>query len=60
MKIALIFATLFGALLLSSCADQSLMTDEDYVKTKGPAPFSPDYTSVLPDPDAAARQRAGY
>jgi hypothetical protein len=59
MKIALVFASLLGGLLLSSCADQSLMTDEDYVKTKGPAPFSPDYTSVLPDPEAG-RRAGGY
>jgi hypothetical protein len=24
------------------------MTDEDYTKTKGPAPHSPDYSAVLP------------
>ena len=59
MKTALIFAALLSAFLLSSCADQSLMTDEDYVKTKGPAPFSPDYSSVLPDPEAG-RRAGGY
>ena len=57
MKIALIFASLVCAFLLSSCADQSLMTDEEYRNTKGPAPFSPDYSGVLPDP--ASNRAAG-
>lgn len=59
MKIALIVASLGCALLLSSCADTSLMTDEDYRNSKGPAPFSPDYTSVLPDPNVG-RPAGGY
>jgi hypothetical protein len=59
MKIPLIVATLACAVLLSSCADTSLMTDEEYRQTKGPAPFSPDYTSVLPDPNTG-RPAGGY
>jgi hypothetical protein len=48
MKVALILTAIAWGLLLGGCADQSLMTDEDYVKTKGPAPYSPDYSNVLP------------
>ncbi|HEV2804515.1 MAG TPA: hypothetical protein VGW57_06235 [Chthoniobacterales bacterium] len=49
MKVALILTAIAWALLLGGCADQSLMTDEDYVKNKGPAPYSPDFTNVLPN-----------
>jgi outer membrane lipoprotein SlyB len=50
MKILLVlFASVF-ALLLGGCAEQPLMSDEEYNATKGPAPFSPDYSSVLPQP----------
>jgi hypothetical protein len=59
MKIALIIASLACTFLLSGCADTSLMTDEDYRNSRGPAPFSPDYTSVLPDP-SAGRPAGGY
>jgi hypothetical protein len=59
MKIALLFASLACAFLLSSCADQSLMTDEEYRNSKGPAPFSPDFSGVLPDP-STGRPAGGY
>lgn len=50
MKIAIIFASLACAFLLNSCADQSLMTDEEYRNNKGPAPFSPDYSGRAYNP----------
>jgi len=50
MKFALIFATLACAFLLNSCADQSLMTDEEYQKSKGPAPYSPDFSARATNP----------
>ena len=59
MKIALVFVTLASAFLLTSCADQSLMTDEEYRNSRGPAPFSPDFTNVLPDPETG-RRAGGY
>jgi hypothetical protein len=59
MKTALLFATLLTAFLLNSCADQSLMTDEEYQKYKGPAPYSPDFSNVLPDP-STGRPAGGY
>jgi len=49
MKIALTFAALACVFLLNSCADQSLLTDEEYRERRGPAPFSPDYSGVLPE-----------
>jgi hypothetical protein len=48
MKVAFVFAALCGVFLLTSCADQSLLTDEEYRELKGPAPHSPDYSSVAP------------
>jgi hypothetical protein len=46
MKFAIILASICVALLLGGCADNSLMTDEEYRAVKGPAPFSPDPTAV--------------
>ena len=48
MKLALLFATLCCGLLLGACADNSLMTDEDYYRAKGPAAHSPDFSNVIP------------
>jgi hypothetical protein len=59
MKFAIIVASTFCGLLLGSCSDQSLITDEEYKQLKGPAPFSPDYSSVLPDP-ATGRPAGGF
>jgi hypothetical protein len=59
MKFAIIVASISCGLLLGSCSDQSLMTDEEYRQMKGPAAFSPDYTSVLPDP-TTGRPAGGY
>jgi hypothetical protein len=59
MKFALILAAIASALLLGGCADTSLMTDEEYKNSKGPAPFSPDFSNVLPDPDRG-RPAGGY
>jgi hypothetical protein len=59
MKIVLIAASLACAFLLNSCADRSLVTDEDYYKNKGPAPYSPDFSYVLPDP-SIGRRAGGY
>jgi hypothetical protein len=39
------------ALFLGSCAEQPLLSNEEYDATHGPAPFSPDYSSVLPQPN---------
>jgi hypothetical protein len=48
MKSILILAVACAALLFGGCADQSLMTDEEYANSRGPAPYSPDPTSHLP------------
>jgi hypothetical protein len=42
MKLTIILASICAALLLGGCADQTLMTDEEYRNSRGPAPFSPD------------------
>ncbi|HSP45842.1 MAG TPA: hypothetical protein VLO30_07605 [Chthoniobacterales bacterium] len=60
MKFTVILASICCALLLGSCADQSLMTDEDYSRNKGPAPYSPDFTGVLPQQRSSAYKTSGY
>jgi hypothetical protein len=59
MRAALIFAFGCCALFLAGCADNSLISDEEYRATKGPAPFSPDFSNVLPD-RATGRPAGGY
>jgi len=49
MKLAPLLISLATALLLGGCADQSLVTDEEYVQRKGPAPFSPDPMQHIPE-----------
>jgi hypothetical protein len=48
MKSLLTLAFMCGALLFGGCADNSLMTEEDYYKTRGPAANSPDFSRNLP------------
>jgi hypothetical protein len=48
MKILFVLFVSVFALLLGGCAEQPLMTDEEYYARKGPAPFSPDPTANLP------------
>jgi hypothetical protein len=59
MKFAIILASICCGLLLGGCSDRSLITDEEYRQLKGPAPFSPDFTSKLPDP-TTGRPAGGY
>jgi hypothetical protein len=59
MKFAIIIAAICCGLFLGACSDQSLISDEEYRQIKGPAPFSPDFTSVLPDP-TTGRPAGGY
>jgi hypothetical protein len=59
MKFAIILASICCALLLGGCSDRSLISDEEYRQMKGPAPFSPDFSGVLPDP-ATGRPAGGY
>jgi hypothetical protein len=44
-----LIATVF-ALLLGGCAEQPLISDEEYNATHGPAPHAPDFSAVLPQP----------
>ena len=48
MRSLFILALACGALLLGGCADNSLMTDEEYNRVKGPAAYSPDPTGHMP------------
>ena len=47
MKFAIIILSLCFGLFLGGCAEQSLITDEEYRAYKGPAPHSPDFSSKL-------------
>lgn len=51
MKLLLILVFVCGALLFGGCADNSLTTDEEYNRTRGPAPHSPDAARYIPQPD---------
>jgi hypothetical protein len=48
MKILFLLIVSVFALLLGGCAEQPLMSDEEYNARRGPAPFSPDFSGVLP------------
>jgi hypothetical protein len=48
MKIFLLLAVSIAALTLGGCADQSLISDEEYKAVKGPAPNSPDPMAHIP------------
>ncbi len=50
MKIFLVLVASVAALVLGGCADQSLISDEEYKATKGPAPNSPDPMQHIPVP----------
>ena len=58
MKILIVLFASMVALLLGGCAEQPLMSDEEYNATHGPAPNSPDFSGVLPQP--ASQRAAGY
>lgn len=57
MKPFLLLACLVSALFLSGCADQSLISDEEYRDMKKPAPFSPDPTVNLPGRNSSTGSR---
>src|ERR1700731_527401 len=48
IKILLLVVASVAALTLGGCADQSLITDEEYRAVKGPAPNSPDPMAHIP------------
>jgi hypothetical protein len=60
MKFPLILILMVAAMLLASCADQSLLSDEDYARTKGPAPFSPDPMANIPETATTSNRPAGF
>ena len=49
MKFAIILAFVCWALLLGGCADNSLITDEEYARMRAPAAFSPDPMQHIPE-----------
>ena len=61
MKIALILSLVCASLFFGGCAgDTSLLTDEEYRATKGPAPHAPDYSAVLPKTSGTYNPGGGY
>jgi hypothetical protein len=57
MKSILVLAVACAALLFGGCADQSLMTDEEYANSRRPAPNSPDPIGYIPQTDPTGRGR---
>jgi hypothetical protein len=57
MKLFLTLAFACGALLFGGCADNSLMTDEEYERTRVPARHSPDPTGYVPQANPYGRGR---
>ncbi|MFZ1218921.1 MAG: hypothetical protein WAO00_06475 [Chthoniobacterales bacterium] len=57
MKLALILASICCTLLFGGCADNTLMTDEEYAASHGPAPHQPDPSYHLPQP---SQRPSGY
>lgn len=49
MKLILTLALACAALLWGGCADQSLLTDEEYANSRRPAPNSPDPIGYIPN-----------
>lgn len=50
MKILFVLCVSVFALLLGGCAEQPLLSDEEYNAVHGPAPHSPDFSGVIPQP----------
>jgi outer membrane lipoprotein SlyB len=50
MKTLVVLFVSVVALVLGGCAEQPLMSDEQYNATRGPAPNAPDYSGYLPQP----------
>jgi outer membrane lipoprotein SlyB len=50
MKTLVVLFVSVVALVLGGCADQPLMSDEEYNARRGPAPNQPNYSNVLPQP----------
>jgi hypothetical protein len=48
MKTLFLLFVSVTALILGGCNEQPLISDEEYNRFKGPAPYSPDPTSHLP------------
>ena len=48
MKIVIVLIVSVMGLLLGGCAEQPLLSDEEYNAIHGPAPFSPDPTGHIP------------
>jgi hypothetical protein len=46
MKVLFVLSVSMFALLLASCAEQPLISDEEYNARHGPAPNSPDFSGV--------------
>jgi hypothetical protein len=57
MKILFVLFVSVFALLFGGCAEQPLMSDEEYNAHHGPAPFSPDPMGNIP---GQGTRPAGY
>lgn len=60
MKFPFLLGAVCVALLFTSCADQSLLTDEEYREIKGPAPHSPDPMQNIPETATTSNRPVGF
>jgi len=54
-----LFVSVF-ALFLGGCAEQPLMSDEEYYARRGPAPDAPDYAARVPTQTRTGGSNRGY
>ncbi len=57
MKIVIVLIVSVMGLVLGGCAEQPLLSDEEYNAIHGPAPFSPDPMANIPQ---TSRRPAGF
>jgi hypothetical protein len=60
MKILSALLVSVFALFLVGCAEQPLVSDEEYNARRGPAPYAPDYAARMPTQTRTTGSNRGY
>ena len=58
--VIVLIASLIGLTLGGCAVDRPLISDEDYDRMHGPAPFSPDPTGHIPQPNSRGQYGSSY
>src|SRR5262245_9275494 len=58
--VIVLIASLIGLTLGGCSVDRPLLTDEEYDRLHGPAPYSPDPMGHIPQPNSRGRYGSGY